>query len=113
MTIWIDAQLSPDIAGWIQSSFEGVHAAAVRDIGLRHAEDPEIFEAARTADAVVLTKDSDFTELVNRLGPPPHVIWVRVGNTSRAEMKRILAVHLADVMLLIRHGEPLVEISHS
>jgi len=45
-TIWIDAHLSPEIAMWITSSF-GVSAIALRDIGLRDAEDPEIFEAAK------------------------------------------------------------------
>jgi len=71
----------------------------------------KIFESARTAGVVVMTKDGDFAELVNRLGPPPHVIWVRVGNTSQAEMKKILAANLADVLSLVRRGEPLVEIS--
>jgi predicted nuclease of predicted toxin-antitoxin system len=46
MTIWVDAHLSPAIAIWIVSTF-GIRALALRDLGLRHAEDPEIFEAAK------------------------------------------------------------------
>jgi predicted nuclease of predicted toxin-antitoxin system len=45
-TIWIDAHLSPAIAIWITSTFK-VTALALRDLGLRDAEDPEIFEAAK------------------------------------------------------------------
>lgn len=46
MKIWVDAQLSPAIAPWIKDTF-GIEAFAVRDIGLRDAEDVEIFIAAR------------------------------------------------------------------
>jgi predicted nuclease of predicted toxin-antitoxin system len=45
-TIWIDAHLPPTIATWITHTF-GVTAVALRDLGLRDAEDPEIFEAAK------------------------------------------------------------------
>ena len=44
MTIWVDAHLSPAIATWITTF--GITALALRDVGLRDAEDPEIFEAA-------------------------------------------------------------------
>ena len=75
MKIWIDAQMSPAIARWISSNY-AVSAVAIRDLGLRDAEDKEIFEAARQEKAVVMTKDSDFVLLLDRLGPPPQVIWV-------------------------------------
>ena len=50
MKLWIDAQLSPSLAPWISSNFEGIEALAVRELGLREAEDAEIFEAARQAN---------------------------------------------------------------
>lgn len=53
MTIWIDAQISPAIAAWISSNYP-VSAIAIRDLGLRDAEDKEIFEAARLEKAQVL-----------------------------------------------------------
>ena len=62
MIIWIDAQLSPAIASWINLNFP-VDAAALRDIGLRDAEDEEIFSAAKSAGVVVMTKDSDFLHI--------------------------------------------------
>ena len=78
MRIWIDAQMSPAIAAWISSNY-AVSAVAIRDLGLRDAEDKEIFEAARQEKAVVMTKDSDFVLLLDKLGPPPQVIWVTCG----------------------------------
>lgn len=69
MTIWVDAHLSPAIATQISSTFE-IEAVALRDLGLRDAEDPEIFEAAKAQRAILMTKDSDFVDLVERLGVP-------------------------------------------
>ena len=111
MKLWIDAQLSPALARWITAHFEDVEAMAVRELGLRDAEDPEIFQAAGRASAVVMSKDSDFVDLVNRLGPPPQVVWIRCGNTSNARMRVILTSTLSTVLALLKEGESLVEIS--
>ena len=111
MKLWIDAQLSPALARWITDHFPEIEAFALRDLGLRDAEDTEIFEAARQADAIVMSKDSDFVDLVNRLGPPPQVVWVRCGNTSNAQMRVVLSSTLWAAAALLQQGEPLVEIS--
>jgi predicted nuclease of predicted toxin-antitoxin system len=79
MRIWIDAQMSPAIAAWISSNY-AVSAVAIRDLGLRDADDKEIFHAARQEKAVVMTKDSDFVLLLDKLGPPLQVIWVTCSN---------------------------------
>ena len=109
MIIWIDAHLSPAIASWIMSAF-GIKAVALRDLGLRDAEDAEIFEAAKVQDAVVMTKDSDFVDLANRFGAPPKVIWLRCGNTTNSQLKKILNATLLDSLELLSSGEILVEI---
>ena len=62
MIIWIDAQLSPAIAKWINQEFD-FRAIAIRDLGLRDADDAGIFEAARKESAVVMTKDAENTHL--------------------------------------------------
>jgi len=110
MRIWVDAQMSPAIATWISSNY-AVSAVAIRDLGLRDAEDKEIFEAARQEKAVVMTKDSDFLELQKRLGVPPKIIWVTCGNTSNARLKEILAESLQPAIELLEGGEILVEIT--
>ena len=110
MKIWIDAQMSPAIAAWINSNY-AVTAVAIRDLGLRDAEDEAIFEAARQEKAVVMTKDSDFVLLLDKLGPPPQVVWVTCGNTSNARLKEILTNTLPKAVDLLNLGEKLVEIS--
>jgi predicted nuclease of predicted toxin-antitoxin system len=89
MIIWVDAHLSPAIAAWITTNF-GITAFASRDIGLRDAEDPEIFEAAKTQEVIMLTKDSDFVDLADRFEAPPQIIGLTCGNTSNARLREIL-----------------------
>ena len=110
MTIWVDAHLSPAIANWITNTF-GVEAVALRDLSLRDAEDPEIFEAAKAQQAIVMTKDSDFVDLVERLGSPPQIIWLTCENTSNTRLREILIETLPRALELLAAGEALIEIS--
>lgn len=103
--------LSPALARWITAEFDDVQAFSAEHLDLRHAKDPTIFDAARDANAVVLTKDSDYVEAVQRRGPPPAVIWVRAGNTSTKAMKQILSAQLPAALESLRAGEPVVELS--
>ena len=66
VTFWIDARLSPHLAPWTEATF-GVEVHSVKRLGLRDAKDREIFDAARAAEAVVMTKDQDFVALQARL----------------------------------------------
>ncbi len=43
--IWLDAHLSPRVAGWIREELKH-EAMALRDLGLRDANDEEIFDLA-------------------------------------------------------------------
>jgi predicted nuclease of predicted toxin-antitoxin system len=109
-TIWIDAHLSPAIAAWITRTF-GITAIALRDLGLRDAEDPEIFEAAKAQGIIFMTKDSDFVDLVERLEALPQIIWLTCGNTSNDRLCEILSSTLPNAFKLLESGEKLVEIS--
>jgi predicted nuclease of predicted toxin-antitoxin system len=109
MTVWIDAQLPPGIAAWIKQNFS-INAFALRDLGLRDAEDIDIFKAAKIADAVIMTKDSDFLNLLNKFGPPPQVLWLTCGNTSNQHLQQILAVALPEALIMLEKNEKLIEI---
>ena len=107
--IWVDAQLSPAIASWLRETLL-LDASALREIGLRDADDREIFEAAGKANAIVLTKDADFLLLLDQLGPPPKIILLTCGNTSNAHLKIILRSTLSDALELLNSGDDIVEI---
>ncbi|MGA7613555.1 MAG: DUF5615 family PIN-like protein [Thermoanaerobaculia bacterium] len=110
MILWVDAQLSPELAPWITATFD-VEALSIKRLGLRDASDREIFDAARTADAVVITKDADFPRLLESRGAPPRVIWITSGNTSNAFLRHLLEKALPEALRMIENGETLVEIT--
>lgn len=110
MIIWIDAQLSPALAPWLTTQF-GVEAFSLRYLNLVTAKDVPIFYAAREANVVVMTKDSDFVLLQERLGAPPAILWVRCGNTSNRYLKGVLQRTFEAARRLIEAGESLVEIT--
>ena len=110
MKFWIDVQLSPALAPWLNDTF-GVQAFSLEWLGLQEASDRSIFSEAREANAVVITKDQDFVHLLNQLGPPPQVVWVTCGNTSNAQMREILQQNFQKVFSLLQSGESLIEIT--
>jgi predicted nuclease of predicted toxin-antitoxin system len=108
--IWLDAQLPPALAPWISTTF-GVNCSAVRDLGLRDAEDQAIFDAARAAsDVVILSKDSDFLEMLLRLGPPPRLLWLRCGNVTNRRLKQLLTEVFPEALKWLAAGEAVVEL---
>jgi predicted nuclease of predicted toxin-antitoxin system len=109
--VWLDAQISPAMAPWMVSKFR-IETTALRDLGLRDSNDEEIFFAARAADAVVMTKDVDFVELLLRHGPPPRVLWLTTGNTSNARLRQLLTATWPRITTLLDAGEPLVELQN-
>jgi predicted nuclease of predicted toxin-antitoxin system len=111
MKIWIDAQLPPTLASWLTQTFT-IEADSLRDLGLRDARDIDIFEAARaTDDVVIMTKDSDFVDLVCRLGVPPSIIWLTCGNVTNRNLRNLLTTTFPLAIEQLQQGEPIVEIS--
>ena len=110
MTLWVDAHLSPAIARWISDNFP-FRAIPVRDLDMRSTKDYAIFMAARLAGAVILSKDSDFVELLSNHGSPPKVIWLTCGNTSNERLKTILEVTLTQAVRRLEAGDDLIEIA--
>ena len=109
MIFWIDAQLSPALAPWLTETFE-VEAYSVKFLGYRDADDKVIFEAARAALAVVITKDADFVAMLEQYGSPPQVLWLTLGNTTNAHLREVLTETFARALALLAAGENLVEI---
>lgn len=109
MKVWLGEHISPQLASWITAKF-GVEAVAVSDLGLARAKDRQVYDAARKADATVLTKDADFVGILERLGPPPRIILLTCGNTSNANLKRLLLHGMTLALEELARGEPFVEI---
>ncbi|MGB3693522.1 MAG: DUF5615 family PIN-like protein [Spirulinaceae cyanobacterium] len=112
MKIWINAQLPPTLAQWLRETFS-IEAMTLQELGLRDAQDMEIFEAARDENAVIMTKDSDFIDLVCRLGAPPQILWITCGNVTNRNLRNILTTTFSEALEQLRQGEIIVEIGNS
>ena len=110
MIFWLDVHISPKLSPWIQDAF-GIEVLHLRDMELGKAKDPDIFQRAREANAIMMTKDRDFIDLLERFGPPPKVIWLTCGNSSNAHLKMLLSTTLSAALKIVQQGEALVEIS--
>ena len=110
MKFWVDAQLPPGLAVWLSRQY-GVEAISLRDIGLRDAADGEIFLAAQQADIVVISKDSDFVDLVSRHGSPPQLLWVTCGNVTNRRLQEVFDKTFSDALISLASGQAIIEIA--
>jgi predicted nuclease of predicted toxin-antitoxin system len=60
----------------------------VREIGLREANDVEIWRYAVQQQAAIITKDEDFAERCLYSRDQPVIVWLRIGNTSNQALLR-------------------------
>lgn len=110
MIVWLDAQIPPTLAGWLNEHFD-IEVHALRDLGLRDATDQVIFECAAKIDAVLVSKDADFVELVTRLGPPPKLLWVTCGNVTNARLRAVFSSVFEAACEALQQGAAVVEIA--
>lgn len=108
MRFIVDAQLPPALARLLTTL--GHDARHVVDIGLRDAEDSSIWTWALRHDAVILTKDEDFRHRTRQSRHAPAVVWLRMGNTSRASLLRWFEVILPQILNLLQQGDRFVEV---
>ena len=66
-------------------------------MGLIGANDLMVWAHAAARGLAVVSKDSDFRDLSSHLGPPPQVVWLRIGNATTAVVATLLRSRIADV----------------
>jgi len=82
--IWLDTHISPVIAKWLKEDF-GYNCKSSFVLKLYGLDDIEIYQKAKAAGyVIIISKDSDLPEIVERLGAPPKVINIRIGNADTA-----------------------------
>ncbi len=104
MRFLIDNALSPQLAR--QLSEAGHDAVHVRDLGIQHVSDEEIFERAERDGRVVVSADTDFgTLLASRRQRSPSVVLFRRGTQRRpGEQVDLLLANLAAIEVSLVAG---------
>ena len=64
-----------------------------------------IWQHAREKGLILVSKDEDFHRLSVLHGPPPKVIWVRLGNCSTEDVIRLLRERRGEVQAFLQHEE--------
>lgn len=98
-----DENLAARLVGALADLYPGsIH---VGDIDLAPASDRAIWAHARDDGLLIVTKDEDFHRLSVLHGPPPKVIWFRLGNCSTDEVARLLRMRRDEIETFVVHEE--------
>lgn len=96
MKLLFDQNLSHRLVAVLAADFPD--SRHVRDFGMEDASDPEIWRHAAELGLVIVSKDTDFQQRAVLLGPPPQVVWIRLGNCSTSEVADHLRFHLRSIL---------------
>lgn len=88
MKLLFDQNLSPRLPVLLADIYPD--SAHVIPLGLDEAEDESIWDFAKANQFAIVSKDADFQARSRLLGAPPKVIWIRLGNCSRAAVEKLL-----------------------
>lgn len=95
MRLLFDQNLSRRLVRLLATEYPG--SEHVEGSGLLGADDQAVWQYAKAQGLIIVSKDSDFRHLALLHGPPPKVIWLRVGNGPTAVVEALLRTRLADV----------------
>jgi len=98
-----DENLSARLTALLAEAYPG--SAHVGSLGLAGARDRALWARAAADGYVLVTKDEDFHRLSVLLGPPPKVVWVRLGNCSTADVARLLLARREQLEQFVAHEE--------
>lgn len=113
MRFWLDVHLDPRLADWIAGTF-GIAATSFDELGYRRTADRVIFADAKSlGEVVIITKDSDFVALVQRLDRPPQVLWLTFGNARSSVVKSVLLATMPMILRELDAGVRFMEIAHA
>jgi len=82
MKLLLDENLSRRTIPFILEAFP--ESTQVALLGMEHVADRVIWQYAKDHDFVLVTKDVDFYEMSRVYGQPPKIIWLKIGNQSKA-----------------------------
>ncbi|MEK7533877.1 MAG: DUF5615 family PIN-like protein [Patescibacteria group bacterium] len=97
MKLLLDQNISRKLVKELEDVFPGSNHVYL--LGLHKASDEEVWSYARDNGFTIVTQDSDFNERSLVYGYPPKVIWLRTGNTSTKNIKRLMEKHSQDILL--------------
>jgi predicted nuclease of predicted toxin-antitoxin system len=96
MKLLFDQNLSHRLLALLAADFPG--SEHVRNAGLATGSDSAVWSYAAAQGLTIVSKDTDFQQRAARLGCPPKVVWVRLGNCPTAAVAALLRSRQADLL---------------
>lgn len=88
MKLLFDENLSAGLPRLLADVYPG--SSHLRDIGMKGADDRDIWSHAAGNGFIVVTKDDDFRELAVLRATPPKLVMIRLGNCSTRDVELLL-----------------------
>ena len=101
MKLLLDANISRRLIPRISEKFP--NSSHVAGVGLGDATDDEIWSYALDHGFVIISKDEDFHQRALVSGPPPKVIWVRLGNCTTSDIEQAIHHGHAAIMAFLEN----------
>lgn len=112
MKLLFDQNLSRHLVRTLADEFPD--SRHVTDVELDTATDHDLWRWAGEHDHVIVSKDSDFRQLAFLHGPPPKIIWLRLGNVSTTRIADVLRTHREVIERFVAaEGDALLVIPHA
>ena len=113
LEFWIDFNLPPKMAVWLTADFN-VLAKSFRDLNFDNSPDIEVYKiaASKPNTIIITTKDVDFIDYQNKVGAPPKILFLNVGNISNDHLKALIQNKFAEVLqIFLTTNQSYIEIS--
>lgn len=88
MKLLFDHNLSPRLVNRLEDIYP--NSQHIFNLKLDTAEDSVVQQYASEHEFIIVTKDSDFSELILLKGFPPKVIWIRIGNCTTNDIESLI-----------------------
>jgi predicted nuclease of predicted toxin-antitoxin system len=112
--IWLDAHISPIIAKWM-IKYTTLQVKSAYALSLYNLDDATIYNKAKEyGNVILISKDADFPDIISRLGAPPKLINLKIGNCDNRTLWELIKPNLKSALdILVCSEIDIVEIEPS
>jgi len=98
-----DQNLSYKLVSRLEDIFpNSIHIAT---IGLDKSSDMDVWKFAKENEYTIVTKDSDFNEICTLYDFPPHIIWLRLGNSRISVTEEVLTKYKDKICTIVEENK--------
>jgi predicted nuclease of predicted toxin-antitoxin system len=87
----IDVNLPSRFSMWATAEYE--HVVNIND----EMKDSQIWHYAKEHNLTIVTKDTDFSDMIMISTPPPKVIHIKIGNMKMKEFHQLISKNWQDI----------------